>query len=143
MPFRPNWLLNLIPLIRRMQSCRFQCNFLICQKDTKAFLYLGTLARCQGQRPCRAKNRKENRVRAFSYDFPKLHYSNPNSFCANVHLRHFFFIKTVKVIERLHDVTPRSKYDKSKWHPKFPCAPNLVQFRQLFPELRSSFICSH
>ena len=44
--------------------------------------------------------------------------------------------KTVKVIERSRDVTPRSKVEKSKGRPKSPCAPNTVQFQPLFPELR-------
>ena len=59
-----------------------------------------------------------------SYNFPKLHHSNlhPN-------------LKKVKVIERSRDVTPRLKYDKSKGHPSFPCASNLVQFRILFTKL--------
>ena len=34
------------------------------------------------------------------------------------------------------DVTPRSKYQKSKGHPWSPCASNLVQFRLLFTKLR-------
>ena len=46
------------------------------------------------------------------------------------------FLKTVKVIERSRDITPRLKVDKSKGRPRFPCAPNMVQFRPLFPELR-------
>ena len=58
-----------------------------------------------------------------------------NSFGANVHLRQQKF-KTGKVIERSRDVTPRSKVEKSKGHPRSPCAPNMVQFRPLFPELR-------
>ena len=29
------------------------------------------------------------RVKTLSYDFPKLHHSKTNSFCANVHLRQF------------------------------------------------------
>ena len=40
------------------------------------------------------------------------------------------------VIERSCDVTPRSKFEKSKGHSRSPCALNLVQFRPLFPELR-------
>ena len=30
---------------------------------------------------------EKNRAKTFSYDFPRLHHSNPNSFGANVHLR--------------------------------------------------------
>ena len=30
------------------------------------------------------------RVKTLSYDFPKLHHSKTNSFCANVHLRQNF-----------------------------------------------------
>ena len=75
------------------------------------------------------------RVKTLSYDFPKLHHSSPNSFGANVHLRKLL-LKTVKVIERSRDVTPRSKVEKSKGRPRSPCAPNMVQFRPLFPELR-------
>ena len=74
------------------------------------------------------------RVKTFSYDFPKLHHSNPNSFGANVHLHHFK--KTVKVIERSPDVTPRSKYEKVKRPPRSSSAPNMVQFRLSFPELQ-------
>ena len=115
-----------ISIIRRKQTCRFQCNSLICQKDTifKRFVRW----HCQGQRSCRAKNRN-TRVKAFSYDFPKLHHSNHNSFGANVHLRPI--LKRVKVIERSRGVTPMSKYDRSKGHgqPMAPCASNLVQFR--------------
>ena len=49
---------------------------------------------------------EKTRVKTFSYDFPKLHHSNPNSFCANIHLRPNL-LKTVKVIERSSDVTSR------------------------------------
>ena len=45
-------------------------------------------------------------------------------------------LKTVKVIERSGDVTPKSKYEKLKGHLRSPCAPNMVEFRTLFPELR-------
>ena len=75
------------------------------------------------------------RVKTLSYDFPKLQHSKTNSFCANVHLRQSF-LKTVKVTKRSCDVTPRSKYQKSKGHPWSPCASNLVQFRLLFTKLR-------
>ena len=74
-------------------------------------------------------------LKTFIYDFPKLHHSSPNSFGANVHL-HKKKLKTVKVIERSRDVTPRSKIEKSKGRPRSPCAPNTVQFQPLFPELR-------
>ena len=77
---------------------------------------------------------EKSRVKTFIYDFPKLHHSSPNSFGGNVHLRQIF-LKTVKVIERSRDVTPRSKVKKSKGRPRSPCAPNMVQFRPLFPEL--------
>ena len=78
---------------------------------------------------------EKSRVKTFIYDFPKLHHSSPNSFGANVHLRKKK-LKTVKVIERSRDVTPRSKVEKSKGRPRSPCAPNTVQFQPLFPELR-------
>ena len=42
----------------------------------------------------------------------------------------------MKVTKRSRDVTPRSKYQKSKGHPWSPCASNLVQFRLLFTKLR-------
>ena len=42
----------------------------------------------------------------------------------------------MKVTKRSCDVTPRSKYQKSKGHPLPPCASNLVQFRLLFTKLR-------
>ena len=41
----------------------------------------------------------------------------------------------MKVTKRSCDVTPRSKYQKSKGHPWSPCASNLVQFRLLFTKL--------
>ena len=44
--------------------------------------------------------------------------------------------KKVKVIERSRDVTPRSKYEKSKGHPSSPYASNSVQFRLLFTKSR-------
>ena len=78
---------------------------------------------------------EKSRVKTFIYDFPKLHHSSPNSFGANVHLRKKNK-KTVKVIERSRDVTPRSKVEKSKGRPTSPCAPNMVDFRPLFPELQ-------
>ena len=81
------------------------------------------------------KNRKKSRVNPFIYDFPKLQHSSPNSFGANGHL-HKKVCKTGKVIERSRDVTPRPKREKSKGRPRAPCAPNMVQFRPLFPELR-------
>ena len=74
-------------------------------------------------------------MKTFIYNFPKLHHSSPNSFGANVHLRKIL-LKTVKVIERSRDVTPRSKVEESKGRPRSPCAPNMVQFQPLFPELR-------
>ena len=40
------------------------------------------------------------------------------------------------VTKRSCDVTPRSKYQKSKGRPWSPCASNLVQFRLLFTKLR-------
>ena len=78
---------------------------------------------------------EKSRVKTLSYDFPNLRHYNPNSFRANVHL-HQFKKKTVQVIARSHNVTSRSKYEKSKGHPRSPGAPNMVQFRQFFPELR-------
>ena len=42
----------------------------------------------------------------------------------------------MKVTKRSCDVTPRSKYQKSKGHPWPPCTSNLVQFRLLFTKLR-------
>ena len=95
---------------------------------------------CVGWHCAKVKGHKElnierSRVKTFIYDFPKLHHSSTNSFGANVHLRKQK-LKTVKVIERSRDVTPRSKVEKSKWRPRSPCAPNMVQFQPLFPELR-------
>ena len=77
---------------------------------------------------------EKSRVKTVIYDFPKLHHSSPNSFGANVHL-HKKMLKTVKVIERSRDVTPRSKVEQSKGRLRSPCAPNMVQFQPLFPEL--------
>ena len=54
---------------------------------------------CQGQRSCRA-------VSVLTSTYTQI------------------FKKRVKVIERARDITPRSKYDKSKGHPS---SPNLVQ----------------
>ena len=51
-------------------------------------------------------------MKTLSYDFPKLQHSKNNSFC-DVHLSQSFW-KTVKVTKRSCDVTPRSKYQKSK-----------------------------
>ena len=79
--------------------------------------------------------KEKSRVKVFIYDFPKLHHSSPNSFGANGHL-HKKVCKTGKVIERSRHVTPRPKREKSKERPRSPCAPNMVQFRPLFPELR-------
>ena len=62
---------------------------------------------------------EKSRVKTFIYDFPKLHHSSPKSFGGNVHLRQFF-VKTVKVIERSRDVTPRSKGKKIEGAPKVP-----------------------
>ena len=59
---------------------------------------------------------KKHRVKTVSYDFPKLHHSNSNSFGVNATLS----LKTVKVNKRSRDVTPRSKYKRSKWHPSPP-----------------------
>ena len=42
----------------------------------------------------------------------------------------------MKVTKRSCDVTPRSKYQRSKGHPWSPCASNLVQFRLLLTKLR-------
>ena len=77
---------------------------------------------------------EKSRVKTFIYDFPKLHHSSPNSFGANVHLRQHFF-KTVKVIERSRDVTPRSKVEKSKGRPWSPCAPKSASSTKLVFEL--------
>ena len=67
--------------------------------------------------------------------YERVHHSSPNSFGANGHL-HKKVCKTGKVIERSRDVTPRPTQEKSKGRPRSPCAPNMVQFRPLFPELR-------
>ena len=95
------------------------------------------LTLCQGPRSCRARIRKtQSKLRPLVKISPNYTIPNPTcSFCANVHLRQGFW-KTVKVTKRSCDVTPRSKYQKSKGHPWPPCAPNIVQFRPLFPELR-------
>ena len=66
-------------------------------------------------------------VKTFIYDFPKLDHSSPNSFGANVHLRQLF-LKTVKVIERSRDVTPRSAVEKSKGLPKVPLCTIYVSY---------------
>ena len=75
------------------------------------------------------------RVKTFSYDFPKLHPSNPNSFGVNVHLRQFL-LKTVKVIEG-HVMSHQSQCITNQRGTQGPsCALNTVQFRLLFPELQ-------
>ena len=70
------------------------------------------LTLCQGPRSCRARKIgckrvligwhcdkvqghaeleiEKPRVKTLSYDFPKLHHSKTNSFCAKVHLRQSF-----------------------------------------------------
>ena len=50
---------------------------------------------CRGRVKGRVKGRVElkienPRVKTLSYDFPKLHHSNPNRFRSNVHLRQLF-----------------------------------------------------
>ena len=126
-PFRPNWLLNLSkPSSKGSNIVDFGTILSYARKIRKG---LRRLALCQGQRSCRAKNRKIQSKYLY-LRFPQLHHSSPNSFGANVHLRQFFK-KTVKVLERSRDVTPRSKVEKSKGRPRSPCAPNMVQFRPL------------
>ena len=44
-------------------------------------------AKVQGQAELKIE---KPRVKTLSYDFPKLHHSKTNSFCANVHLRESF-----------------------------------------------------
>ena len=63
---------------------------------------------------------EKSRVKTFIYDFPKLHHSSPNSFGANVHLSQFLKNFQENPTGRLRSL----------------CAPNMVQFRPLFPELR-------
>ena len=88
------------------------------------------LALCQGPRSCRARNR-ETQSKDPWLKFRQITPFQTQQVCANVHLRQSFW-KTVKVTKRACDVTPRSKYQKSKGHPWTPCALNLVQFRLLF-----------
>ena len=46
------------------------------------------------------------RVKTLSYDFPKLHHSNPSSFCDNVHLRqigcHFESVSQTELVVELN-----------------------------------------
>ena len=86
-------------------------------------------------RSCRAKQKNNPRGKTFTCDFSKLHHSNPNSFGTNVHL-HPNLKKTVKVIERSRDVTPRSEYENWEGHRRSPCASHLVQFQPIFKKLR-------
>ena len=67
---------------------------------------------------------EKHRVKTSSYHFPKLHHSNPKSVGANVHLRQNLK-KTIKVIERSRDVTPRWTYEKLKGHLRSPCGLNM------------------
>ena len=62
---------------------------------------------------------EKSRVKTFIYDFPKLHHSSSNSFGGNVHLRQKN-LKTVNVIERSRNVTPRLKVKKIEGAPKVP-----------------------
>ena len=130
-PFRPNWLLVVVSPHRKEAMSLISAQF---------YNMPGRYERvCVGWHCAKVKGHAElkiekSRVKTFIYDFPKLHHSRPNNFGGNVHLRQFF-LKTVKVIERSRDVTPRSKVRKSKGRPRSPCAPNMVQFRPLFPEL--------
>ena len=67
------------------------------------------------------------RVKTLSYDFPKLHHSKPNSFCANVHLRQSFW-KTVKVMWR-HTKVKVSKFEGAPMVPlclKFGAIPTTI-----------------
>ena len=129
MPFSPNWLLkSSLSYSKGSSLVDFGTILSYARKTWKGSR---TLTLCQGQRSCRAKNRKKT----LSYDFPKLHHSKTNNYCANVHLRQSFW-KTVKVTKRSCDVTPRSKYQQSKGHPWSPCASNLVQSRLSFTKLR-------
>ena len=84
------------------------------------------LVLCQGHAELKIK---KTGVKTISYDLPKLHHYNPSSFGANVHLRQMFFKSS-------RDATPWSTYGNSKGHLRFPCTPNMVEFRALFPELR-------
>ena len=91
---------------------------------------------CIGWHCAKVKGHAELKIeKPLLYDFPKLHHSSPNSFGANVHLRKIL-LKTVKVIERSRDVTRTSKVERSKGRTRSLGAPNMVQFQQLFPELR-------
>ena len=72
------------------------------------------------------------RVKTLSYDFPEL----PHSTVSVLTYTYAKLKQTVMVIERSRDVTPRSKYGKVKGHPRSSCAPNMVQFRLIFTELR-------
>ena len=78
---------------------------------------------CVGWHCAKVKGRAElkiekPRAKTYIYDFPELHHSSPNSFGANVHA--------------LTPIFPK----KSKGRQRSPCAPNMVQFRPLFPELQ-------
>ena len=106
---------------RSMSEKQWMIPISTCDPNVMLLVGWHWLVLCQGQRSCRAKNRKKPRVKTFIYDFSQLHHSNPNSFGANVHL-HQHFLKTVKVIEWSRDVIQRSKYEISKGPLKSPCA---------------------
>ena len=63
------------------------------------------------------------RVKTLIYDFPKLHHSSPNSFDANVHLRHFKK-KTVKVIKG-HLTSHQSQKYKNRRGAQGPPVPQI------------------
>ena len=80
------------------------------------------------------------RVKTLSYDFPKLHNSKTNSFCANVHLRQSFW-KTVKVTKRSSDVTPKVKVSKIAMCLKFGAIPTIIyKVTAFWKEWHTSFV---
>ena len=75
-----------LALIERKQSRRFRHNSIICHKDTKGIRIGWHCAKVKGHAELKIE---KPRVKTLSYDFPKLHHSNPSSFHGHVHLRQF------------------------------------------------------
>ena len=97
-----------IPLIRIKEAIlSFSMQFCHMPERYKSVFVLWHCAMVKGRVELIIGGKNKNRVKTFSYDFPKLHHSNPNSFGANVPLRPNKK-QRVKVIERSRGVRPRS-----------------------------------
>ena len=97
-----------LALIERKQSRRFRHNSIIMSEIYERVRVGWHCAKVKGHAELKIGKPK---VKTFSYDFPKLHHSNPKGFGVNVHWRQKK-LKTVKLIQRSRDVTPSIKYNK-------------------------------